>query len=121
MTGQFGFRDRIDSGNTVLKTQKIIKGEHKLYYKLNIFKQKGSVNILNDISEHVALVQLMYSLGNLNHAISVVGYWIFDSNYEKALVLNIESLDIICSPSVGEKQVTRFEAVFYAVIYIRLT
>ena len=48
----------------------------------------GSYDILTDISEHVTLVQLMDYLGNVNHAISVVGYWIFDSNYEKSLVLN---------------------------------
>ena len=44
-----------------------------------------------------------------NHAIGVIGYWIFDSNYEKALVINIESLDMICAPFVGEKQVATFE------------
>ena len=63
------------------------------------YKQKGYFDILNDISEHVTLVQLMESLGNVNHASSVVGYWIFDSNYEKSLVLNRKSLDIICAPS----------------------
>ena len=47
----------------------------------------------------------MDSLDNVNHSISVVGYCIFDSNYEKALVLNRESLDIICAPSVNEEQV----------------
>ena len=57
-------------------------------------------------------------IGNVNHNISVVGYWIFDSNYEKKIVLNIESLDIICAPSVGEEQVATFETVFYAVRYI---
>ena len=49
---------------------------------------RGYFYILTEISEHVTLVQLMDSLGNVNHAISVVGYWIFDSNYERALVLN---------------------------------
>ena len=44
----------------------------------------------------------MDSLGNVNYAISVVGNWIFDSNYEKSLVLNRESLDMICAPSVSE-------------------
>ena len=62
----------------------------------------GSYDILKDRSEHVTLFQLMYSLVNVNHNISVVGYWIFDSNYEKALVLNRESLDMICAPSIGE-------------------
>ena len=55
---------------------------------------------------------------NMNHAVSVVGYWIFDSNYEKALVLNRESLDMICAPSVGEEQVTEFKTVFTSVRYI---
>ena len=41
--------------------------------------------ILNDISEIFTLVQLMDSLGNVNRAISIVGHWIFDSNYKKAL------------------------------------
>ena len=63
---------------------------------------KGAFDILNYISENVTLVQLMETLGNVNHAISIVGYWIFDSNYEKALPLTRESFDLICSPSVGE-------------------
>ena len=29
-----------------------------------------------------------------------------------------ESLDIICSPSVGEEQIVNFETVFYAVRYV---
>ena len=41
-------------------------------------------------------------LGNTNHAISVVGYWIFDPNYERSLVLNRESVDMICAPSSGK-------------------
>ena len=52
---------------------------------------------------------------NVNHAISVVGSWIFDSNYERALVLNRESLEMICAPSVGEEQAASFEKVYYAV------
>ena len=74
--------------------------------------------ILEDISENVTLVQLMYSLGNVNRAISVFGNWIFDSKYEKALVLNRASLDMICTPSIGEEQDAKFESVFTAVRYI---
>ena len=66
------------------------------------YKKMGEYKMLENISANVTLVQLMYSLGNLNHAISVVGSWIFDSNYERALVLNKASLDPICAPSVGE-------------------
>ena len=75
----------------------------------------GEYKILGDISANFTLVQLMDSLGNVNHAISVVGNWIFDSNYEKALVLNKASLDMICAPSVGEEQDSIFETVFTAV------
>ena len=60
----------------------------------------------------------MDTLGNVNSVISVLGYWIFDWNYEKALVLNRELLDMICEQSVGEEQVTRFEKWFTAVRYI---
>ena len=73
---------------------------------------------MEDISENGTLVQLIDSLVNVNHAISVVGNWVFDSNYEKSLVLNKASLDMICTPSVGEEQDAIFESVFTAVRYI---
>ena len=60
----------------------------------------------------------MNYLGNLNHAIIVVGYWIFDSNHKKTLVLNSELLDMIFAPSVGEEQVAVFETEFTAVVYL---
>ena len=46
----------------------------------------------------------MDSLGNVNHAISDFGNWIFDSNYEKSRVLNRASLDMICAPYFAEEQ-----------------
>ena len=66
------------------------------------YKNKGSYDILIDISENITLAQLTDYLGNVNHATSVFGYYIFDSNYKKELVLNRESLDMIFAPSVGE-------------------
>ena len=110
---------RIDFVNAILKNKKI-KGEPKLYYSLRKYKNKGSYDILTEMSQHVTLVQSMDYLGNVNYAISVVRYWIFESNYEKSLVLNRESLDIIFAPSCGEEQVAKFETVFTAVIYILL-
>ena len=83
------------------------------------YKKKGYCDILKGISEHVNLVQLMDYLKNVNYSISVVGYWIFDSNYRKALVLNRESLDMICAPSVSEEQDANLETVFSVVVYIR--
>ena len=89
-----------------------------MHYKLIKYKKKGEYKILEDISANVTLVQLMDSLGNVNHAISFVGNWIFDSNYEKSPVLNRASLDMICAPFVGEEQAAKFETVFTAVRYI---
>ena len=77
-----------------MKNRRKIKGEQNLQYNLNIWKKNNAFDILNDIREDVNLVQLMESLVNVNHSISIVGYWIFDSNYKKSLCLTQESLDI---------------------------
>ena len=61
---------------------------------------------------------LVFIISSPPNDISVVRYWIFDSNYEKALVLNRELLDMICALSVDEEEVAEFETVFTAVGYI---
>ena len=55
-----------------------IKGEHRQRYNLKVWQKKYAFDILNDISEDITLVQLMESLENVNHAITIVGYWLFD-------------------------------------------
>ena len=94
--------NRIDFANEIMLNRKRNKGETRVHYKLMKYKKMGEYEILEDIRANVTLVQLMDSLVNVNHAISVVGSCIFDSNYERALVLNKASLDMICAPSVGE-------------------
>ena len=81
--------NRIDFANSILKNERNIKGRPRVYYSLRKYKKKGSCYILIDISEHVTLIQLKDYLGDVDHAIDVVGYWIFESNYKRALVLNI--------------------------------
>ena len=49
------------------------KGEHHLRYIMERWNEKGGFDILNEMSKNVTLVKLMYSLGNVNHAISIVG------------------------------------------------
>ena len=70
-----------------MKKRRKIKGEQNIQYNLTIWKKNDYFDILNDISEDVTLEQLMDSLVNVNHVISIVGYWIFDSNCKKALCL----------------------------------
>ena len=110
--------NHIDFENEIMLNRKINKGETRVHYKLMKYKNMGGYKILEDISANVTLVQLMDSLGNVNHAISVVGSWIWESNCEIALVLKRESLDMICAPSVGEEQAAKFEKVYQAVRYI---
>ena len=62
--------------NAILKNKKN-KGEPKVYYSLSKYIKKVSYDILTYLSENVTLVQLMDFLVNVNHAISVVRYWIF--------------------------------------------
>ena len=100
-----------------MKNRRKIKGEQNLQYNLTIWKKNDAFGILNDIIEDVTLVQLMESLGNLNCSISIVGNWIFDSNYEKTLFFTQESSDIIFYPSIGEEIISMLQSVFYAVIY----
>ena len=70
-----------------MSNRRNIKGEQKLRYNLTIWKKNNDFDIINYISENVTLVNLMGSLGNVNHANSIVGRWIFDSNYNKSLCL----------------------------------
>ena len=49
--------------------------------------ENDAFDIINNIREYVTMVQLMESLGNVNHDISIVGYWIFESNYKESLCL----------------------------------
>ena len=93
----------IDFENDILKNKKINVGEARVHCNVIKYKNMREYKILEDIGENFILVQLMDSLVNVNHSISVVGNWTFDSNYEKALVLNRASLDMICTPSVGEE------------------
>ena len=108
----------INFDNDILKNKKINVGEARVNYTLIKYKKMREYKILENISENVTLVQLMDSLGNVNHAISFVRNWVFDSNYEKSLILNRASLDMIRTPSVGEEQADKFESVFTAARYI---
>ena len=60
----------------------------------------------------------MDTYDNVNHALSIFGYCIFDSNYKKALPLTLDSFNLIYSPSVGDVLFAMFETVVCAVRYI---
>jgi hypothetical protein len=61
-------------------------------------KIKGNMfDVLKDASEYPTLLQLKAKDGGIQHAITVVGGLIFDSNCERAIPLNKKSLDYCCS------------------------
>ena len=71
--------------DAIMTNRRRIKVEQNPVYNLMIWKKNDIFDILKTISENVTLMQLMDSLGNVNHDISIEGYWIFDSNYKKSL------------------------------------
>ena len=79
---------------------------------------KGSFDILNDISENFTLVKLMGTVGNLYHEVSILGYWILNSNNKNSFSLKINLLNILCSPLGGGGTVCHVEKVFYSARYI---
>ena len=81
-------------------------------------EKQGSFDILHEISENITLLQLMDSVGTVNHAVIIVGYWIFESNYKKELPLTLDSLNLICFTLEVEGMFDMFEKVFRAVRYI---
>ena len=77
------FSNRIHFDNSIITNRMHIKVEQRLIYNLKIWQKNDAFDVLNNISEYVTLVQLMDSLGNINHDIIIVGYWISDSKYKK--------------------------------------
>ena len=94
------------------------KGEKHIHYKLKKWNKTVTFGILSNISEHVTLVQLVGSLGNVNHAVSVVGKCIVGSNYEKDLPFIIATLDLICSCYDDYQYFAILNEVFYSVMYV---
>ena len=78
--------DRIRFFNKIIIDCVREEGYQNICY--NMVKQKtGEFDILYDIRDHVTLVQLVYTSGNVNHAVSIIGCWIYDSNYKIELPL----------------------------------
>ena len=59
-----GYTDIIRFMNYIVEDMIQNKGEQRLHYKFKRWKNSGSFDIINDISEYVTLIQLMG--GNCN-------------------------------------------------------
>ena len=58
------------------------KVSHPLCYKFKHWKKKKKIDILNDIIKYITLVQLLDTVGNISHAVSISGTCISDPNYK---------------------------------------
>ena len=75
------FRNRIDFAIDIMKEKLRQIGAQHLRDITKKWKNKGAFDILNDTSQTFTLVHLIENPGNMNHDISIIGYWIFESNY----------------------------------------
>ena len=66
--------------------------------------------ILTDISPYPTLVSLQANDGGIEHAVTVVDNWIFDSNCTRALPLTQDNLDHCCSTKESKG---KFKRVFH--------
>ena len=73
-----GYLYWINFPNKIMKDSVRKEGYQHLCYKFDI---------LNDISDHMTLVKLIDTAINVNHAVSIIGCWIYDSNHKRALPL----------------------------------
>ena len=55
------------------------------FCKLKQWRESGTFYIFDLISEHITLFQFIYTFVNVNHAVSIFGFWLHDSNDGKLL------------------------------------
>ena len=71
----------------------IEKGKPQLNLSYKVLKEKCGYDPFLGISPYPTLVQLKYFLGGIQHCVTIVGKWIFDSNFTFALPLTQDELD----------------------------
>jgi hypothetical protein len=90
----------------------LLREMKKCCKKLQARKIKSVItyNIFENISEYPRVLQLQDKDGNTQHAVTIVGNFIFDANCAQALDLTRDNLDYCCSTDAIE---STFLGVFY--------
>ena len=95
------------------------KFEQHHNYKMVQWKKTVEFDILNDISDHVTLVQLIDTDGNVHHSVNINRCSLYKYNDKRALTLIKKSLDIMYSTYKNEKGIyAEFKSVYYASRYV---
>jgi hypothetical protein len=71
-----------------------------------------SFNVFNDISVYPTVLQLVAKDGNQQHAVTIVGKMVFDSNVPRALPLTKATMDYCCS---SDDQASEFYKIYTGV------
>lgn len=66
-------------------------------------------DIFKDKKDQLISVTLQGSDGKCDHAVAVCGKWLFDSNFDKAMELSREALDLCCSSHETEAKFVKVE------------
>ena len=77
---QKGFITRLNYANNTINDNIRNKCDQQRHYTLNIGYTKVIFDIIYNVSEYFILVQLVDTLVNINHAISIYGVWIYAKN-----------------------------------------
>ena len=72
------------------------KGKPQCKLLCKLLKEEYVYDTLLSISPHKTLIQLKDFLGGIHHCVTVVGKWIFDSNFTFALPLKKDNLYHCC-------------------------
>jgi hypothetical protein len=81
-----------------MEPKRLQKKERREFQFAKVKKGLTKWNIFNDSQKYLmCLVGVQSSDHKTDHAVSIAGKWIFDSNFENALPLSKESLDLCCS------------------------
>jgi hypothetical protein len=73
-------------------------------------KQVNHFNILEDVSVYPTVAQLQALDGGCQHAVTIVGRFVFDSNCPRALPLSVETLNYCCS---SDDRTSAFDKVYH--------
>ena len=75
-----GNTSRVLFENDAMEDKEQVKGDQYLHCTFKRWKKSISFDILNDISEYVTLVQLLYTNENVSNTVSIDRDWIFGFN-----------------------------------------
>ena len=109
LTSKYKAKTRIEFAIHVITGNVRKKGMTHLKYNTETWRcgrdEMNEYNILKHQTFVPSLVQLANSDGECTHCVTIVGDYIFDSNFDKALALSKNNLDICSSTAMNPSSV----------------